>query len=267
MSAVDGLLQGAALVALVLAGSTVGAQGIDPGNVGARYAWAANAGWLNFRPASAGGQQPNVSDAQVTGFVWAENVGWINLSCTNRGTCGTVDYGVTNDGFGALAGLGWSENAGWISFSCTTRNTCNAVNYGVTIDKATGAFSGKAWGENVGWISFDPAPGYAGMVTGWRDTDGDGILDAQDNCTLVANASQCNSDGDAHGNRCDADLNNNGSTNAQDTVMFRQQLGQPSVAPGYNVADLNCNGAVNAQDTTLFRQRLGSPPGPAGLVP
>jgi hypothetical protein len=62
-------------------------------------------------------------------------------------------------------------------------------------------------------------------------------------------------------------MNNNGSTNAQDTTLYRQQLGQPSVAPTYNKADLNCNGVVNAQDTTLYRLLLGAPPGPSGFKP
>jgi len=98
------------------------------------------------------------------------------------------------------------------------------------------------------------------------DTDNDGIYDRVDNCTTVANPNQCDSDFDGYGNACDGDLNNNAATNAQDTSLFRQQLGQPSPGPTYNKADLNCNGAVNGQDTTLFRQRLGSPPGPSGLA-
>ncbi|MBL8202076.1 MAG: right-handed parallel beta-helix repeat-containing protein [Chromatiales bacterium] len=99
------------------------------------------------------------------------------------------------------------------------------------------------------------------------DSDGDGVPDFMDNCTLVANPTQCDSDGDGYGNHCDGDLNSNGFTNAQDTGLFRQQLGQPSVGPAYNTADLNCNGAVNAQDTALFRSLLGRPPGPSGLHP
>jgi hypothetical protein len=102
------------------------------------------------------------------------------------------------------------------------------------------------------------------------DTDGDARGNACDNCSLLANntgaAAQCDSNGDGFGNRCDGDLNNNGSTNAQDTTLYRQQLGQPSIAPVFNAADINCSGAVNAQDTTLFRGRLGSPPGP-GATP
>ncbi|MBL8200948.1 MAG: DUF1929 domain-containing protein [Chromatiales bacterium] len=99
------------------------------------------------------------------------------------------------------------------------------------------------------------------------DQDGDGIVDALDNCMLVPNPAQCDSDADGYGNRCDADLSNNGTTNAQDTALFRAQLGQPSVAPTYNPADLNCSGSVNAQDTVLFRSLLGQPPGPSGLKP
>lgn len=99
------------------------------------------------------------------------------------------------------------------------------------------------------------------------DADADGIADADDNCRLVANAGQCDSDGDGYGNRCDGDLNNNAFTNAQDATLFRQQLGLPSTGPVFNKADINCNGAVNAQDATLFRSLLGAPPGPSGLVP
>jgi hypothetical protein len=61
------------------------------------------------------------------------------------------------------------------------------------------------------------------------------VLDFGDNCTLLANPTQCDSDADGYGNRCDGDLNDNNFT--------------------------------NAQDTTLFRGRLGSPPGPSGVAP
>ncbi len=98
------------------------------------------------------------------------------------------------------------------------------------------------------------------------DADLDGIPDATDNCTLVANPTQCDSDGDGFGNRCDGDLNNNGATNAQDTSMFRPRLGLTVPGPVYDKADLNCNGVVNAQDTSMFRQLLGAPPGPSAEV-
>ena len=55
------------------------------------------------------------------------------------------------------------------------------------------------------------------VATAHDDTDGDGVLDVDDNCILVANAGpnpnkpeqgQKDSDDDGFGNICDADLNN-----------------------------------------------------------
>jgi len=96
--------------------------------------------------------------------------------------------------------------------------------------------------------------------------DGDGRGNVCDNCRNLANntgaGAQADSDGDGFGNRCDGDLNQNSATNAQDYVLFRQQLGQPSVAPLYNRADINSNAVVNAQDYVQFRGLLGAAPGP-----
>jgi hypothetical protein len=105
------------------------------------------------------------------------------------------------------------------------------------------------------------------LVAPYSDTDGDNVAQIYDNCTALSNPSQCDSDSDGYGNRCDGDVNNNLATNAQDVTLFRQQLSQPSVAPIYNEADINCNGVVNAQDVTLFRPLLGAPPGPSSLAP
>ncbi len=102
-----------------------------------------------------------------------------------------------------------------------------------------------------------------------NDTDADGVQDVADNCLLKANntgaGAQCDSDADGFGNACDGDMNNNGVTNSQDYVLFRQQLGQPSVAPVYNKADINCNTVVNSQDYVLFRGLLGKPAGPGAF--
>lgn len=122
-----------------------------------------------------------------------------------------------------------------------------------------GAYSGA--GMNPGWqlaLDFKDPPD--------ADGDGDGVPDAEDNCTLAANASQCDSDGDGFGNACDADLNNNDATNAQDYGIFRTRLGNGGSNP-YDIADLNCNGTVNAQDYGILRSLLGSPPGPSGVAP
>jgi len=110
----------AASVGLVTGGTTASAENIDPYDDGSKYAWSENVGWLNARPLGAGGAGIDVGDADLIGYVWAENVGWVSLSCANASSCGSVDYGVDNDGLGNLSGYGWSENAGWISFNPTS---------------------------------------------------------------------------------------------------------------------------------------------------
>ena len=133
------------------------AENIDPNNDDMQYAWGENVGWLNFEPNTGDGAQ--VASDKLTGYVWGENIGWINLSCENTSSCGTVNFGVTNDGSGNLAGFAWGENIGWISFSCDNTASCGSVDYGVTID-TDGAFDGYAWAENIGWINFGIADNY-----------------------------------------------------------------------------------------------------------
>lgn len=94
------------------------------------------------------------------------------------------------------------------------------------------------------------------------DTDNDGVVDIQDNCTLVANTNQRDTNGDGYGNRCDPDLNNNGVVNSLDEAILRARIG--SADPD---ADLDGNGIVNAVDRGILRSYIGQPPGPSGVAP
>ncbi len=100
----------ATVVLIVLAGAAVLGENIDPDNDGSQHAYGENIGWVNLQPSGAGGPGVHVDDFELTGYLWGENVGWVSLSCRNRSTCATVDYGVRNDGSGNLFGYGWSEN-------------------------------------------------------------------------------------------------------------------------------------------------------------
>lgn len=144
------------------------------------------------------------------------------------------------------------------SSTSTTENTENlhvlltaGRSYSVEVKKATtqGTFD---WDYGAAWQ----------IVPLSADADGDGTADSVDNCINHANADQFDADNDGFGNRCDGDFNNNGSTNSQDTTIFRASLGSNNP-----LTDLNHNGTVNAQDTTIFRSLLGYPPGPSGLAP
>ncbi|MFK7887815.1 MAG: S8 family serine peptidase [Gammaproteobacteria bacterium] len=95
------------------------------------------------------------------------------------------------------------------------------------------------------------------------DTDGDGVLDSADNCTLVANADQRDTNGDGYGNICDADLNNDGVVNPVDLGLFRAVFFQG----GDLDADFNGDGVVNATDLGIIRTLFFQPPGPSGIAP
>ena len=98
---------------------------------------------------------------------------------------------------------------------------------------------------------------------GPTDSDGDGVFDSADNCTLRANADQRDSNGDGFGNACDADLNNDGIVNAADLGLLKAQF----FATGDIDADLNGDFTVNAADLGLMKQGFFQPPGPSGVAP
>jgi hypothetical protein len=121
-----------AAVALAILGifQTGSAAGIDPT---AKWAWSANAGWINFNPT---GGAVAVYEDHLEGYIWAENVGWIRLGTHTGGSPheyangAANNYGVNRDHSGRLSGYGWGENVGWISL----KGGSGATAYGVVTD-------------------------------------------------------------------------------------------------------------------------------------
>ncbi len=229
---------------------------------------------------------PNDQFANRTALSGSVTVGGTNISATGEG--GEPDHALVSLPFNSVWWSWSSPVPGQLTVSTlgSDFDTTLAVYVGGVVSSLTEVASNDDFSGLTSRVSFRVTPGtaYAIAVDGFEslqgyinlnlgfvpdpiDSDGDGILDTADNCILVPNPSQCDSDNDGYGNHCDADLNNDGFTNGKDTTLYRLQIGQPSVAPIYNKADMNCNGFVNGQDTTLFRKRLGLPPGSSGLVP
>lgn len=96
------------------------------------------------------------------------------------------------------------------------------------------------------------------------DTDNDGVLDTNDNCTLVSNADQRDTNGDGFGNACDPDIDNNGVVNFVDVSQFSAQF--PSAGVGLD-ADFNGDNLVNFIDFALYNSYFLAPPGPSGVAP
>jgi uncharacterized repeat protein (TIGR01451 family) len=94
------------------------------------------------------------------------------------------------------------------------------------------------------------------------DSDGDGVPDDADNCTLVANPTQCNSDGDAFGNACDGDFDDSGFVNYGDLAALKLGFFGQSLPPDYSELDMDCDGLINFVDLGRFKAVFGQPPGP-----
>ncbi len=95
------------------------------------------------------------------------------------------------------------------------------------------------------------------------DSDADGLLNGVDNCRLVSNADQRDTNGDGYGNLCDPDFNNNGIVDSQDGALLKASFGSGA----FPDRDLNANGIVDSQDGAILKARFGQAPGPSGFKP
>jgi WD40 repeat protein len=89
------------------------------------------------------------------------------------------------------------------------------------------------------------------------DTDGDNVGDLCDNCPTVSNPDQADSNHDGIGDACPylcGDVNNNGLVNIQDITYLINYLykGGPVPVPVWKVGDVNNSGVVNIQDITYL---------------
>ncbi len=92
--------------------------------------------------------------------------------------------------------------------------------------------------------------------------DSDGIPDNADNCILIPNPDQRDTDDDGVGNACDPDFNNDGIINAQDRSLLYNAFYTSAV-----LNDLNGDGYVNVADLGRLYSRYNQPPGPTGRQP
>ncbi|NNF16728.1 MAG: hypothetical protein HKN70_08265, partial [Gammaproteobacteria bacterium] len=108
------------------------------------------------------------------------------------------------------------------------------------------------------------AVGAAPTRLGSMDVDGDGIPDDIDNCAEHFNPSQLDTNSDGFGNRCDADLDNDGFiTNFGDLTIWAAAFNSSPASANWNPdADFNGDNAVNFGDLFIFQAFFLSAPGP-----
>ncbi|NNF62537.1 MAG: hypothetical protein HKO55_02360 [Gammaproteobacteria bacterium] len=126
---------------------------------------------------------------------------------------------------------------------------------------------------NVTWVTFLQAPDSSfadGEITmmdnvivtpAAADTDNDSVVDSNDNCTLVANNSQLDSDSDNIGNACDGDIDNDCDVDINDLAFYRVNFLQDGDLP----TDNNGDGTTDLADLSILRTLFLAPVGPSGL--
>ena len=109
-----------------------------------------------------------------------------------------------------------------------------------------------------------------GQIPIRMDIDGDGQLDWRDNCRLIPNPRQRDTDGDGYGNFCDADVNADGRTTTSWGESFPRSLRGDVEAialtarDGHYLPDHDLDGdnKVSERDVSIAQLLLFMPPGP-----
>jgi hypothetical protein len=96
------------------------------------------------------------------------------------------------------------------------------------------------------------------------DTDGDGVMDCEDNCLVKPNASQFDADGDLCGNVCDADYFQNGILGFPGFGMFVSSYGSANPCCLHTEPPRD---RVGFPDFGAFLLLYGTVPGPSGRTP
>jgi len=90
------------------------------------------------------------------------------------------------------------------------------------------------------------------VITQPPDSDGDGVVDPNDNCPYIYNPSQTDSDRDETGNACDEDCPNLDEVNPVNLIDFSILASDWLVSGPELAGDLNFNDIVDPNDLTIF---------------
>jgi hypothetical protein len=139
----------------------------------------------------------------------------------------------------------------------------------IRIDALSGLQSLVATGDTLDPLLDEPTGiGVRAPAAGtFPDQDGDGIIDAEDNCIAQANTNQRDTDLDFIGNACDPDYNNDAVVGNSDFIAMRRAFGSMEGNPGYDEdIDADGDGQIGNAEFVLMRSCFGTTPGVSGLL-
>lgn len=178
----------------------------------------------------------------------------------------------------------WVRTDEWYNFQTNPRGNVNVL---ASIDEST--YSGGNMGDHpIAWYhDFDGGrswytagghtnasygdPMFIGHILGGltyaageapgADGDSDGVPDSSDNCSLLANPDQIDTDNDGFGNRCDPDLNNDLTVDFVDLGLIKAVFfgSDPD-------ADFDSSGSVDFVDLGVMKAFFFAAPGPGAVV-
>ncbi len=171
--------------------------------------------------------------------------------------------------FSLVSPLDVDLREGWASGDCLNASTADLARLSSRC-VYTGGYNGTPIGQSDGPISGVSSLDWLDTIDngeyrlwtllterGTLDTDGDGIDYGKDNCKVLVNADQTDTDGDGYGNACDADFNNDCVVNFIDFSQFADAF------LGTNpLFDMTNDGVVNFLDLTVVVNAFSGVPGP-----
>ncbi len=193
-----------------------------------------------------------------------------------------IAFGRGDKGFVAINNSASAVTRTW-STTMAAGTYCNIARYDIVGDPATCRYPGGLYPaptaelvdvEASGQIVAYTIDGLAALAIHAQaqvvvaDLDTDGVPDDLDNCSEAENPDQRDTDADGFGNRCDADLNNDGIVNFGDLAQLKAAwLSSPNDAHWNPNADLNGDDLVNFGDLVMMKATFLEAPGPGAVLP
>jgi hypothetical protein len=111
---------------------------------------------------------------------------------------------------------------------------------------------------------------FAGPTPGGLDGDGDTVENAFDNCTLVTNTNQADTDHNACGDACTesilCDANGDTLVGGPDLLALGMNFGMTGCPGGCGGADCNGDTTVGGPDYLVMGMEFGNSVGPSGIT-